>query len=86
MPPNPHTTLSLKIKKGKNTMKNESSVEDEILNLVGKMKYLAVRGESKIECRVVLESLYRIEEFHHKKIEDLMTTMLDPMQTTIKGK
>lgn len=67
-------------------MKNASSVEDEILNLAGKMKELAVKGESKIECRVVLESLYRIEELHHKKIEDLTTTIIDTLKTTIKGK
>ena len=67
-------------------MKNASSVEDEILNLTGKMKDIAVIGESKIDCRVVLDSLYRIEEFHHKKIEDLMTTMIDTLKTTIKGK
>lgn len=67
-------------------MKNASSVEDEILNLTGKMKDLAVRGESKIEFRVVLESLYRIEEFYHKKIEDLTTTIINTLKTTNQGK
>lgn len=67
-------------------MEKAYSVEDEILNLAGKMKELAVKGESKIECRVVLESLYRIEEAHHKKIEDLTTTIIDTLKTTIRGK
>lgn len=62
-----------------------STVADELLDLSKKMRELAAKGQSKIDCSIVANALLRINEAHHAELKKIRTDIINALTIIREG-